>query len=77
MDGEFVETNPLLSTESCLTHSDPHGNGWLYAVRGRPAEGDLDVHGYVALLSGTIDRLHDSRYSGSSSPADDESPDST
>ena len=77
MDGEFIETNPLLATESCLTHSDPHGNGWLYAVRGRPAEGDLDVHGYVALLSGTIDRLHDSRYSGSSSPADDESPDST
>jgi len=74
MDGEFVATNPLLSTESCLTHSDPHGNGWLYAVRGRPAEGDLDVHGYVALLSGTIDRLHASRYSGSTPPPDGESP---
>jgi glycine cleavage system H protein len=73
MEGVFVETNPLLATESCLTHSDPHGNGWLYAVRGRPAEGDLDVHGYVALLSGTIDRLHASRYSGSSPPTDDAS----
>ena len=74
MDGEFVATNPLLATESCLTHSDPHGNGWLYAVRGRPAEGDLDVHGYVALLSGTIDRLHASRASGSTPPPDGESP---
>lgn len=68
MEGEFVGTNPSLTTESCLTHSDPHGDGWLYAVRGRPAEGDLDVHGYVALLSGTIDRLHASRYSGSAPP---------
>jgi len=63
MEGEFLGTNPLLTAESCLTHSDPHGAGWLYEVRGRPADGDLDVHGYVALLGATIDRLHASRYS--------------
>lgn len=67
MEGEFVGTNPLLSAESCLTHSDPHGAGWLYEVRGGPAEGDLDVHAYVALLGATIDRLHASRYSDSAS----------
>lgn len=63
VEGEFLGTNPLLATESCLTHSDPHGTGWLYEVLGRPAEGDLDVHGYVDLLAGTIDRLQASRYS--------------
>ena len=70
VEGEFLGPNPLLSTESCLTHSDPHGSGWLYEVRGRPAAGDLDVHGYVELLAGTIDRLQASRYSDV--PSDDE-----
>ena len=64
VDGEFVGSNPLLGTEACLTHSDPYGQGWLYAVRGWPEPGTLDVHGYSALLTATIDRLHSSRYSG-------------
>lgn len=63
VEGEFLGPNPLLATESCLTHSDPHGSGWLYEVRGRPAAGDLDVHAYVELLAGAIDRLQASRYS--------------
>ncbi len=71
MEGEFVEANPLLRSESCLTHSDPHGNGWLYSIRGVPAEGETDVHGYVALLTETVDRLHASRYSGSAPLAGD------
>ncbi|MFN9368803.1 MAG: glycine cleavage system protein H, partial [Planctomycetia bacterium] len=61
VDGEFIGSNPLLATEACLSHSDPHGNGWLYAVRGTPAPGHIDVHGYVALLAASIDRLRASR----------------
>lgn len=72
MEGEFVGTNPLLATEACLTHSDPHGAGWLYAVRGTPAAGHLDVHGYVELLAASIDRLRSSRYSDASGPVDAE-----
>ena len=71
MEGEFLGRNPLLSAEACLTHSDPHGAGWLYEVRGAPAAGDLDVHGYVDLLASTIDRLQASRYSGSGTDPDD------
>jgi glycine cleavage system H protein len=70
MEGEFIEANPLLRTESCLAHTDPHGDGWLYAVRGAPAAGDSDVHGYVVFLTETVDRLHASRYSGSGPTAD-------
>ena len=78
MEGEFLGTNPLLTAEACLTHSDPHGAGWLYEVRGVPGPGDLDVHAYVELLSGSIDRLQASRYSGSvDSPGADAPGDST
>lgn len=72
VDGEFLGSNPLLATEACLSHSDPHGAGWLYAVRGMPVPGHLDVHGYVELLAASIDRLRSSRYSDSSRPADAE-----
>jgi len=63
IDGTFSAANPALTAEACLTHSDPYGGGWLYAVQGTPAEGHLDVHGYIALLTETIDRLQASRYS--------------
>lgn len=69
VDGEFLGSNPLLATEACLSHSDPHGAGWLYAVRGMPVPGHLDVHGYVELLAASIDRLRSSRYSDASGPA--------
>jgi lipoprotein-anchoring transpeptidase ErfK/SrfK len=55
--------NPALTAEACLTHSDPYGAGWLYAVQGTPTPGHLDVHGYIALLTATIDQLQASRYS--------------
>lgn len=70
MEGELLGTNPLLTAEACLTHSDPHGAGWLYEVRGLPAEGHLDVHAYVELLADSIDRLRASRYSGTEPSAD-------
>jgi glycine cleavage system H protein len=64
MDGTLLGANPGLTAEACLTHSDPYGAGWLYAVEGVPTAGSLDVHAYIALLSETIDRLQSSRYSG-------------
>ena len=63
IDGTFHGANPAIRGEACLTHSDPYGAGWLYEARGRPGPGDLDVHGYIALLTETIDRLQASRYS--------------
>lgn len=63
VDGTLSATNPALTAEACLTHSDPYGAGWLYAVDGTPTPGHLDVHGYIALLTTTIDQLQASRYS--------------
>jgi glycine cleavage system H protein len=74
VDGTLEGANPGLSAEACLTHSDPYGAGWLYAVRGTPAAGHLDVAGYIDLLTTTIDRLQASRYSGGSGPPADSEP---
>ena len=62
VDGVFQEANPALTADACLTHSDPYVAGWLYTVEGVPEPGTLDVHGYIALLNKTIDRLQHSRY---------------
>lgn len=64
MDGTLAGANPGLTAEACLTHSDPYGAGWLYAVRGEPAAGHLDVQEYIALLTTTIGRLEASRRAG-------------
>jgi len=63
VDGTLQSANPALTAEACLTHSDPYGAGWLYAVQGTPTPGHLDVHGYIALLTTTINQLQASRYS--------------
>lgn len=60
--GMFAGANAALSAEACLTHSDPYVGGWLYQVEGLPTAETLDVHGYIALLTTTIDRLQASRY---------------
>ena len=64
VEGTFVGQNAAVTAEACLTHSDPYAAGWLYAVEGVPAPETLDVHGYIALLTETIDRLQASRYHG-------------
>ena len=61
MEGRFVGSNPTLLSEACVTRSDPYVDGWLYAVEGIPEEGNLDVHGYIELLTQTIERLHSKR----------------
>ena len=63
IDGTFSTRNPLLTSEACLTHSDPYERGWLYTACGEHEPGHLDVHGYIAHLQETIDRLQASRYS--------------
>jgi glycine cleavage system H protein len=68
VDGILQAANPALTAEACLTHSDPYGAGWLYAVQGTPTPGHLDVHGYVSLLTEQIDRLQASRYSDGDRP---------
>ena len=55
--GVFLRVNPALARDGDLTRSDPHGAGWLYEVRGAPDPASFDVHGYLALLNATLDRL--------------------
>ncbi len=57
MSGRFRGENPLLADNISVIHSDPFGQGWLYLVEGTPGNDCLDVHGYVALLDTTIDRM--------------------
>ncbi|NCY01716.1 MAG: glycine cleavage system protein H [Planctomycetia bacterium] len=59
VDGTLSAANPALTAEACLTHSDPYGAGWLYAVQGTPMPGHVDVHGYIALLTEQIERGDD------------------
>ncbi len=57
VDGEFLGSNRKLDENPSLVDNDPYDNGWLYQVRGRPAENVLDVAGYVATLDATIDKM--------------------
>jgi glycine cleavage system H protein len=58
-EGEFAGGNPALEQDVTLADSQPYGDGWLYAVRGKPDPGATDVHGYAALLDLTIDKMKD------------------
>lgn len=55
--GEFVEWNSALLSDPTRFDRDPYGAGWLYVVRGEPAETAVDVKGYMALLDATIERM--------------------
>ena len=57
MTGQFAGANPELDEEITLIHSDPHGRGWLYQMRGEPGSDCTDVDGYAALLDATIDKM--------------------
>ena len=69
VEGSFVDRNPLLTSEACLTHSDPYERGWLYEAHGVPEPGYLNVHDYIAHLQATIDRLQASRHHDGNAPA--------
>jgi glycine cleavage system H protein len=57
MQGSFAGTNPALQADACIVKSDPYEIGWLYAAKGEPEEDSLDVHGYIEMLSATIQRM--------------------
>jgi glycine cleavage system H protein len=54
--GVFGGANPILRDRIDLIHSDPQGEGWLYALEGEPGEDCLDVREYARLLDATIDQ---------------------
>lgn len=62
MSGTFAGTNPALEADACIVKSDPYENGWLYAAQGEPEPGTLDVHGYIALLQETIQKMQEAGY---------------
>jgi glycine cleavage system H protein len=67
--GEFLGGNPALSRDITLVDSDPYQAGWLYRVRGVPDKNSVDVHGYIAALDATIDKMLQSRHSEGDSDA--------
>jgi glycine cleavage system H protein len=70
--GVFLGEGPSLRRNVTLAESDPYGEGWLYRLQGEPAADVVDVHGYVAILDATIDRMLASRHAGMDA---DEGPD--
>jgi glycine cleavage system H protein len=66
-NGTFAGEGELLRRDVTLAESDPYGQGWLYRLQGAPAADTVDVHGYVAILDATIDKMLASRYDSGSS----------
>ncbi len=60
--GKFLGPNPALAQNITLIDTKPYGDGWLYTVHGTPDPAHLDVHGYVAVLDATIDKMLRSRH---------------
>jgi glycine cleavage system H protein len=57
VEGRFAGGNPALETDVTLINKDPHGAGWLYAVKGRPDAKCVGIEGYVRILDAEIDRM--------------------
>ena len=55
--GQFAGEGTALRADVTLAESDPYEGGWLYRLRGRPADDTVDVHGYIAILDATIDKM--------------------
>ena len=60
--GRFLGEGAPLRQDVTLAESDPYGQGWLYRLQGEPAPDTVDVHGYVAILDLTIDKMLTSRH---------------
>ncbi len=60
--GEFLGVGDRFRSDITAVESDPYGEGWLYRVRGGSDPASVDVHGYVAILDATIDKLLQSRH---------------
>jgi glycine cleavage system H protein len=55
--GRFIGEGAPLRQDVTRIESDPYGDGWLYRLHGEPAPDTVDVHGYVAILDATIDKM--------------------
>ena len=55
--GVFLTGNSQIEQEPELVDTDPYDRGWLYQVRGIPADELLDVAGYIDVLNATIDKM--------------------
>jgi glycine cleavage system H protein len=62
--GRFLGEGAPLRLDVTLAESDPYGKGWLYRLQGEPSPDTVDVHGYVAILDLTIDKMLTSRHAG-------------
>ena len=71
LDGAFAGGNAALRQDITLADSQPYGDGWLYQVKGTPDPAATDVHGYVAMLDLTIEKM----LSKGQVPAGDDAPD--
>jgi glycine cleavage system H protein len=60
--GEFLGVGEGVRADITAADSDPYETGWLYRVRGTADPASVDVHGYIAVLNETIDRLLQSRH---------------
>ena len=70
--GRFLGEGAPLRRDVTLAESDPYGEGWLYRLQGEPAPDAVDVHGYVAILDATIDRMLEGRHAGMDSERDEQ-----
>jgi glycine cleavage system H protein len=68
--GEFLGLGDGLRSDITAVESDPYGDGWLYRVHGEPDPASVDVHGYVAILDATIDKLLESRHAAKDTDED-------
>lgn len=62
--GQFLGDNLALRRDVTLVETDCYGDGWLYKLAGLPAPDVVDVHGYVAILDATVDKMLASRHAG-------------
>jgi len=70
--GRFLGEGSPLRQDVTLAETDPYGSGWLYRLQGEPAPDTVDVHGYVAILDATVDKMLASRHAGAGDDARDE-----
>ena len=62
--GRFLGEGAALRRDVTLADSDPYGEGWLYKLDGVAGADTVDVHGYVAILDATIEKMLSSRHAG-------------
>ena len=61
-EGKMLGMGDQVASDITIVEADPYDRGWLYRVEGRPDPDSVDVHGYVAILDATIDKMLESRH---------------